>query len=72
MVVSANWELVLGNTYAYTVLSAFGLFYAGFGAIITPYFGVLQSYNGDTVSYDNALGFWVLSIYPWSRNDERL
>jgi succinate-acetate transporter protein len=27
MVVSAQWELVLGNTYAYTVLSAFGLFY---------------------------------------------
>lgn len=25
MVVSAQWELVLGNTYAYTVLSAFGL-----------------------------------------------
>ena len=27
MVISAQWELVLGNTYAYTVLSAFGLFY---------------------------------------------
>ena len=40
MVLSAQWELVLGNTYAYTVLSAFGLFYGGFGAIITPLFGV--------------------------------
>lgn len=29
--VSAQWELVLGNTYAYTVLFAFGMFYAGFG-----------------------------------------
>jgi len=56
MVVSANWELVLGNTYAYTVLSAFGLFYAGFGFIITPYFGVAESYGGaHTPEYNNAV-----------------
>ncbi len=36
MVLSAIFELILGNTYAYTVLAAFGLFYAGFGFIITP------------------------------------
>jgi succinate-acetate transporter protein len=40
MVISAQWELVLGNSYGYTVLSAFGLFYGGFGAIITPALGV--------------------------------
>ena len=39
MVISAQWELVLGNSYGYTVLSAFGFFYGGFGAIITPAFG---------------------------------
>ena len=61
MVVSAQWELVLGNSYGYTVLSAFGLFYGGFGAIITPLFGVRESYGEDLVSYNNALGFWVLS-----------
>ena len=61
MVVSAQWEIVLGNTYAYTVLFAFGLFYGGFGAIITPGFGVKESYGNDLVSYNNALGFWVLS-----------
>lgn len=38
MVLSAIFELLLGNTYAYTVLAAFGLFYAGFGFIITPFF----------------------------------
>lgn len=37
-----------------------GLFYAGFGAIITPGFGVEAAYNGDMVQYNNALGFWVL------------
>ena len=61
MVVSAQWELVLGNTYAYTVLSAFGFFYGGFGAIITPSFGVLAAYGKDTAGYNNALGFFVLS-----------
>lgn len=64
MSVSAQWELVLGNSYAYTVLFAFGMFYAGFGAIITPSFGVKEAYAGDLASYNNALGFWVLS--KWS------
>jgi hypothetical protein len=61
MVVSAQWELALGNSYGYTVLSAFGLFYGGFGAIITPFFGVKESYGDDVAGYNNALGFWVLS-----------
>lgn len=62
--VSANWELVLGNTYAYTVLAAFGLFYAGFGFIVTPSFGVAESYGGvDSVEYNNAVGFFVLSKF---------
>lgn len=65
MVVSAQWELVLGNTYAYTVLSAFGLFYLGFGIIVTPFFGVAEAYGGaDTAAYYNALGFFVLSMLP--------
>lgn len=62
MVVTAQWEIVLGNSYAYTVLSAFGLFYAGFGFIVTPSFGVAEAYGGpDSIQYNNALGFFVLS-----------
>ena len=67
MVVSAQWELVLGNTYGYTVLSAFGFFYGGFGAIITPFFGVAASYGADTAEYNNALGYFVLSEFPKSK-----
>lgn len=64
MVITAQWEILLGNTYAYTVLSAFGLFYAGFGFIITPSFGVAASYGGsDSVEYNNAVGFFVLSQF---------
>ncbi|KAH6671936.1 GPR1/FUN34/yaaH family-domain-containing protein [Halenospora varia] len=60
MVISAQWELVLGNSFGYTALSAFGFFYGGFGAIITPIFGVTESYGTDTAEYNNALGFFVL------------
>ncbi|TVY59718.1 Acetate transporter protein patA [Lachnellula suecica] len=60
MVISAQWELVLGNSFGYTALSAFGFFYAGFGAILTPLFGVTAAYPTDSVEYNNALGFWVL------------
>lgn len=63
MVISAQWELVLGNTYAYIVLSAFGFFYGGYGAIITPLFGVTTSYGSDTVEYNNALGFFLISEF---------
>ncbi|KAI4099528.1 MAG: hypothetical protein L6R37_005955 [Teloschistes peruensis] len=66
MVISAQWELVLGNTYAYTVLSAFGLFYGGFGAIITPAFGVAASYGTETAQYNNALDFFVLMWAIWN------
>ncbi|KAI9758990.1 MAG: hypothetical protein M4579_002653 [Chaenotheca gracillima] len=60
MVISAQWELVRGNSFGYTVLSAFGLFYGGFGAIVTPSFGVTASYPTDSVEYNNALGFFVI------------
>lgn len=63
MVISAQWELVLGNSYGYTVLSAFGFFYGGFGAIITPAFGVRAAYGDDVAAYNNALGYFVLSKY---------
>lgn len=62
MVITAQWEIVLGNTYAYTVLSAFGFFYLGFGFIVTPLFGVAAAYGGsDTPEYNNAIGLFVLS-----------
>ncbi|KAI9710049.1 MAG: hypothetical protein M1812_007513 [Candelaria pacifica] len=60
MVVSAQWELVRGNSFGYTVFSAFGLFLAGFGAIQTPFFGVAASYGSDTVQLYNAIGFFVI------------
>ncbi|KAJ6083829.1 hypothetical protein N7467_007964 [Penicillium canescens] len=61
LVVTAQWELSVGNGFAYTVFSAFGLFYAGYGAILTPAFGVAQAYGGDsTAEYNNAVGFFMI------------
>ncbi|RAK88235.1 thermophilic desulfurizing enzyme family protein [Aspergillus costaricaensis CBS 115574] len=60
LVITAQWELSVGNGFAYTVFSAFGLFYAGYGAILTPAFGVAQAYGSDTTQYNNALGFFMI------------
>lgn len=38
-----------------------GLFYAGYGAILTPAFGIAAAYGDDTVQYYNALGFFIIS-----------
>ncbi|KAH7391965.1 GPR1/FUN34/yaaH family-domain-containing protein [Pyrenochaeta sp. MPI-SDFR-AT-0127] len=60
LVVTAQWELAIGNGFAYTVFSAFGLFYAGYGAILTPAFGIIEAYGNDTVQLNNALGFYMI------------
>ncbi|KAF1848913.1 uncharacterized protein K460DRAFT_279598 [Cucurbitaria berberidis CBS 394.84] len=60
LVVTAQWELSVGNGFSYTVFSAFGLFYAGYGAILTPAFGVVASYGDDVEQLNNALGFFMM------------
>jgi len=60
MIISAQWELVLGNSFGYTVLSAFGFFYASFGAIITPSFGVASSFGTNLAEYQNGVGFFMI------------
>ena len=75
LVVTAQWELSVGNGFAYTVFSAFGksircyigswligkgLFYAGYAAILTPSFGITAAYGDDTVQLNNALGFFMI------------
>ncbi|KAI1408028.1 GPR1/FUN34/yaaH family-domain-containing protein [Hypoxylon sp. FL1857] len=60
LLISAQWEMVRGNTFSYTVLSAFGLFYGGYGAIMIPALGIIDAYGGYTPEYYNAMGFFVL------------
>ncbi|KAJ5102997.1 GPR1/FUN34/yaaH [Penicillium argentinense] len=60
LLISAQWEMVRGNTFSYTVLSAYALFYGGYGALMVPIFGIIDAYGGYTPEYYNALGFFVL------------
>ena len=38
-----------------------GLFYAGYGAILTPAFGITAAYGNDEVQLNNALGLFIMS-----------
>ncbi|KAJ3957190.1 hypothetical protein N0V92_006265, partial [Colletotrichum tropicale] len=60
LLISAQWELTGGNGFGYSVFSAFGLFYAGYGAILTPSFGVAAAYGDDTKQLNNALGLFMI------------
>jgi succinate-acetate transporter protein len=80
LVISAQWEMVKGNTFAYTVLSAFGkinrpirtmrsndnrivgFYYAGYGILLIPSLGILDSYGGRTPEYYNAFGLYLAGI----------
>ncbi|KAK2053131.1 hypothetical protein LY76DRAFT_620134 [Colletotrichum caudatum] len=60
LLISAQWELAAGNGFGYSVFSAFGLFYAGYGAILTPSFGVAAAYGDDVQQLNNALGLFMI------------
>ncbi|KAK1539066.1 uncharacterized protein CLUP02_07498 [Colletotrichum lupini] len=55
LVISAQWELTGGNGFGYSVFSAFG-----YGAILTPSFGVSAAYGDDTQQLNNALGLFMI------------
>ncbi|KAI1034006.1 hypothetical protein LB505_003233 [Fusarium chuoi] len=61
LLISAQWSMLKGDTFSYTVLTAFALFYGGYGATLLPSWGIIDAYGGiDTPQYNNALGFFVL------------
>ncbi|KAF5647129.1 GPR1 FUN34 yaaH [Fusarium sp. NRRL 52700] len=61
LLISAQWSMLKGDTFSYTVLTAFALFYGGYGATLLPSWGIIDAYGGvDTPQYNNAFGFFVL------------
>lgn len=40
-----------------------GLFYGGYGTVMIPSFGIVESYGGLTPEYYNAFGLFILSEY---------
>ncbi|ATY62421.1 gpr1 family [Cordyceps militaris] len=61
LLISAQWAMVQGDTFTYTVLTAFGLFYGGYGAVMIPWFGVVEAYGGYTSEFYNSFGFFILT-----------
>lgn len=39
------------------------MFYAGYGAILTPAFGVVEAYGDNTTELNNVLGFFMIRKY---------
>jgi len=39
------WEMAVGNTFGATALSSYGGFWISFGIILTPAFGIVESYT---------------------------
>ncbi|KAL2801839.1 GPR1/FUN34/yaaH family-domain-containing protein [Aspergillus granulosus] len=60
LLISAQWEMVRGGTFGYTVLAAFGLYYAGYGVLLMPSMGITNAYGGQTTEFYNAFGFYLL------------
>ncbi|RAH77868.1 hypothetical protein BO86DRAFT_203700 [Aspergillus japonicus CBS 114.51] len=59
LLISAQWEMVKGNTFAYTVLGAFAFYYGGYGVLLMPPLGIVDSYGGKTAEYYNAFGLYL-------------
>ncbi|KAI8687038.1 hypothetical protein NCS56_00276000 [Fusarium sp. Ph1] len=61
LLIAAQWAMIKGDTFTFTVLTAFGLFYGGYGATLIPSWGIIDAYGGaSNPEYNNALGFFVL------------
>lgn len=75
LLISAQWEMLRGNTFAYTTLIAFGkptiycvlllllmtkaFYYGGYGFLLIPSVGIVDGYGGKTAEYFNAFGFYL-------------
>ncbi|CEI60172.1 hypothetical protein FVEN_g6356 [Fusarium venenatum] len=59
LVISAQWEIVRSDAFSYTVLSAFGFYYAGYGILLLPPLGIIESYGGRTPDYSNAFRLYL-------------
>lgn len=56
------WELIMGNTFAGTVLTSFGMgFWLSYAAINVEAFGIAAAYGDDAVQFLNAVGHYLLA-----------
>ncbi|CAG8533908.1 5035_t:CDS:2 [Paraglomus occultum] len=60
-VLAAMWEMYYGNTFSATVFASYGGFWISFGFISLPASGILQAYEGDPQTFNNALGMFLVA-----------
>ncbi|BFZ61981.1 hypothetical protein YB2330_003060 [Saitoella coloradoensis] len=64
LIICAQWELILGNSFAFTVFGAFGAYWIALGYILVPGYNVAGSYVTNGVAspeLNKLLGFFQAS-----------
>ncbi|KAI5369856.1 Putative acetate transporter GPR1/FUN34/SatP family [Septoria linicola] len=59
------WEMAVGNTFGATALSSYGGFWISFGILLTPSFGIVQSYVDKTTGASNFSEVFALYLWGW-------
>lgn len=59
------WEMAVGNTFGATALSSFGGFWISFGCILTPAFGIVDSYTDAKTGVSSFNEVFALYLWAW-------
>lgn len=59
------WEMAIGNTFGATALSSYGGFWISFGIILTPAFGIVDSYTDKTTGASSFNDIFALYLWAW-------
>jgi succinate-acetate transporter protein len=54
------FELLVGNTFAYTIFGSLGGYFMSMGALLTPAFGIQAAYAKHPPEFRNAMGLFNL------------
>lgn len=63
MFLSGSWELVIGNSFAGTVLTSYGCFWLSFGSMNIEAFGIAAAYADEPEQLANATGFFLIGWF---------
>lgn len=59
------WEMAIGNTFGATALSSYGGFWISFGIILTPGFGIVDSYTNKETGVSDFNDIFALYLWGW-------
>lgn len=59
------WEMAVGNTFGATALSSYGGFWISFAVVLTPSFGIVESYTDKTTGASSFSGVFALYLWGW-------